>query len=101
MLLKSVNHFLKFTNHFWLNGNHFPVGHYFRLYQTPKNVEIIFQKPFYVETNKALDNMDSIFCVVSSCVFSLASACFFLLVLNKSSFIYVCKILICINNTFM
>jgi len=54
MLLKSVNHFPKFTKHFLSNENHFSVDHYFRPYQTPKNAEIIFQKPFYAETNGAL-----------------------------------------------
>jgi hypothetical protein len=51
MLLKNVNHFLKFTKHFWSNRNHFPVDYYFRPYQTPKYAEIIFQKSFYAETN--------------------------------------------------
>jgi hypothetical protein len=54
MLLKSVNHFSKFTKHFWSNRNHFPVNYYFRPYQTPENAEIIFQKSFYAETNRAL-----------------------------------------------
>jgi hypothetical protein len=54
-LLKSVNHFLKFTKHFWSNRNHFPVDYYFRPYQTPENAEVIFQKSFYAETNGALD----------------------------------------------
>jgi hypothetical protein len=36
------------------NGNHFPVDHYFRPYQTPKNTETIFQKSFYAVTNEAL-----------------------------------------------
>jgi hypothetical protein len=53
-LLKSVNHFLKFTKQFLSNRNHFSVDYYFRPYQTPKNNEIIFQKSFYAETNGAL-----------------------------------------------
>jgi hypothetical protein len=53
-LLKSVNHFPKFTKHFLSNRNHFSVDYYFRPYQTPENAEIIFQKSFYVETNGAL-----------------------------------------------
>jgi hypothetical protein len=51
--LKSVNHFPKFTKHFLSNENHFLVGHYFRPYQTSENAEIIFQKLFYAETNRA------------------------------------------------
>jgi len=35
------------------NINHFSVDHYFSPYQIPKNVEIIFQKLFYAETNGA------------------------------------------------
>jgi hypothetical protein len=57
-LLKSVNHFPKFTKYFWSNINHFPVDYYFRPYQTPKNAEIIFQKSFYAETNGALKEME-------------------------------------------
>jgi hypothetical protein len=37
-----------------INRNHFTVDYYFCLYQTSKNVEIIFHKPFYVEANGAL-----------------------------------------------
>jgi hypothetical protein len=50
---KSLNHFPKFTKSFRSNRNHFSVDYYFRPYQIPKNVEIIFQKSFYAETNKA------------------------------------------------
>jgi hypothetical protein len=34
--------FQNLLKHFWSNENHFPVEHYFRPYQTPKNIEIIF-----------------------------------------------------------
>jgi len=54
MLLKSVNHFSKFIKHFLSNRNHFSVDHYFRPYLTPENIETIFQKSFYAETNGAL-----------------------------------------------
>jgi hypothetical protein len=53
MLLKSVNHFSKFTKHFLSNGNHFTVDYYFFPHQTPEDAEIIFQKPFYAKTNGA------------------------------------------------
>jgi hypothetical protein len=53
MLLQSVNHFPKFTKHFLLNGNHFPIDYYFLPHQTLENIEIIFQKLFYAETNEA------------------------------------------------
>jgi hypothetical protein len=54
MLLKSLNHFSKFTKHFWSNRNYFPVDYYFHPYQIPKNTEIIFQKSFYAEANGTL-----------------------------------------------
>jgi hypothetical protein len=57
MLLKSVNHFSKFTKYFWSNKNYFPIDYYFCPYQRPKNVEIIFQKSFNAETNEALLEM--------------------------------------------
>jgi hypothetical protein len=53
--MKSVNHFPKFFKHFLSNENYFPVDYYFYFYQTLKNVEIIFQKSFYAETNGALN----------------------------------------------
>jgi len=52
-LSSSENHFPKFTKHFWSNRNYFSIDYYFHPYQTPKNAEIIFQKPFYAETNRA------------------------------------------------
>jgi transposase len=52
-LLKSLNHFSKFTKHFLSNGNHFPIDYYFPFHQTPKNAKIIFQKLFYAKTNRA------------------------------------------------
>jgi hypothetical protein len=60
MLLKSVNHFPKFTKHFLSNRNHFLVDYYFCPYQTAENAKIIFQKSFYAETNGALMKVKSL-----------------------------------------
>lgn len=49
------SHFLKFTKFFWSNGNHFSIDYYFRPLQTLENAKIIFQKPFYIETNEVLE----------------------------------------------
>jgi hypothetical protein len=54
-MIYAFNHFSKFTKRFWSNRNHFTVDYYLCPYQTPKNAEIIFQKPFYGETNGELD----------------------------------------------
>jgi len=60
-VLKIVNRFPKIKETFTVKSKMIFVDHYFRPYQTSKNVEIIFQKSFYSETNGTLVEVACIF----------------------------------------
>jgi hypothetical protein len=46
MLLKQINHFLKFTKHFWSNGNYFSVDYIFTLTKHRKVPKSFFKNHF-------------------------------------------------------
>jgi hypothetical protein len=53
-VLKTVNYFSKIKEAFRVKLKMIFVDHYFYTHQTPKIIEIIFQKTFYAETNGAV-----------------------------------------------